>query len=169
MALATYTVTYLRTHTATFVADNMRNLLRDLIHAVGLDPYDLLDDWSVIGRGVRTWLESGHLQKIIIEFYRLGSGSAVARWDFPINYDGSGVDDDMWVDKEHLRRTISKADRPPPGCKYRVVLINGPGRPDVPGFVATTLLLTEGLVSRATGTVIATRDIMASIEYWRSA
>ena len=59
MALATYTVTYLRTHTATFVADNMRNLLRDLIHAVGLDPYDLLDDWSVIGRGVRTWLESG--------------------------------------------------------------------------------------------------------------
>lgn len=169
MALATYTVTYLRTHTATFVADNMRNVLRDIIRDVGLDPSDLLDDWDVIGRGVRTWLESGHLQKIIIEFYWHGSSSAVTRWDFPINYNGSGVDDDMWVDREHLRRTIAKADRPPLGCKYRVVLINGPGRPYVPGFVATTLLSTEGLVNRSAGTVIATRDIMASIEYWKSA
>jgi|SRR2546428_4919414 len=167
MASATATFTYNRTHTVTFVADNMRNVLGYIIREAGLDPSNLSDDWIVIGRGVRTWLETRDLLEITLEFYWPGSDSATGRWDFPINYDGSGVDDDMWVDKEHLRRTVAKAVPPPLGCKYRVVLVTRPERPDVPGFVATTLRSTGKLESRCTGTVVATGDIRASIKYWR--
>jgi len=167
MPIATHTFTFNRTHTSTFVADNMRNVLRDIIRDVGLSPTDLLDDWNIIGQGIRTWLQTSHLEEVVIEFYELGSNSASARWDFPINYDGSGVSDDMWVDKEHLRRTIAKATRPSSNCKYRVVLMTKPGRPDVPGFVSTTLRSTGKLESRSTGTMIATGDIMASMRYWR--
>ena len=39
---STYTFTFNRTHTATFAADAMRNVLRDLLVAVGLDPLSLI-------------------------------------------------------------------------------------------------------------------------------
>ena len=42
-------------------------------------------------------METGHLTKLIIEFYQPGSNTASGRWDFPIRYDGTDIDD-MWVD-----------------------------------------------------------------------
>src|SRR5690348_1311005 len=100
-----YTYAYSYAHNVTFVADNMRNVLRDVIRENGLNPYELMVQWdSWIARGVRTWLDSGHLNTIVIEFYRPGRTEVSARWDFPIEYTGSGVDDDMWLDKSHLRQ-----------------------------------------------------------------
>jgi hypothetical protein len=161
------TFAYTRTHTATYVADNMRNQLKRIIQAAGLSPEDLVDSWDVLGEAVRTWLRSGHLKKVILEFYKPGSDKLEGRWDFDIDYDGSGVDDDMWVDREHLRRTIEKAGQPPSGCRYRVVLRHDPGAPGVTGMSSATLRATEGFVSRAAGTSIATADIMAGLNYWR--
>src|SRR5690349_19290167 len=103
--MSTATFTYNRTHTATFVADNMRNVLRDIISWSGLDPTKLADDWLIVGEAVRTWLQSEDLLEITLEFFMPGSDRIVARWDFPIRYDGSGTDDDMWVAKEHIKRT----------------------------------------------------------------
>lgn len=169
MAISTYTTTFTRAHTATFVADNMRNVLRDIIRENGLDPTRLMDLWDgPTGDAARIWLEGGYLKKITIEFYRPGSLRAATRWDFPIRYDGSGVDDDMWVDWQHLRRTLAKAAPPPSDCVYCVILRLWPGAPDVPGMGDAKLRSTEGLVSRETGTVIATPDIMISIRYWRA-
>ncbi|MFC3070499.1 HORMA domain containing protein [Phenylobacterium soli] len=161
------TFTYTRTHTATYVADNMRNQLKRIIQAAGLSPEDLADSWNVLGEAVRTWLRSGHLRKVILEFYKPGSDKLEGRWDFDIDYDGSGVDDDMWVDREHLRRTIEKAGQPPPGCVYRVVLRHDPEAPMVTGMSSTDLRATDGFTSRAAGTSIATSDIMAGLNYWR--
>ncbi len=166
---ATYTLTYTRTHTATFVSDNIRNVVRDIIREGGLDPTKLMDDWQTVGPAIKTWLESGHLEKIVIEFYVEGSSRASARWDFPITYDGSGVDDDMWVSKEHIIRTIAKASKPPNNAVYRVVLTNKPGRPDVPGMSSTEFKSTEGMICRSAGTSIATSDVMAGLQYWRAA
>lgn len=161
------TFTYTRTHTATYVADNMRNQLKRIIQAAGLDPADLADSWEVLGEAVRSWLRSGHLRLVILEFFKPGSDYLEGRWDFEIDYDGSGVDDDMWVDREHLQRTIEKAGRPPAGCKYRVVLRHGPGAPSVDGMFSTSLRATDGFTSRAAGTSIATADITAGLNYWR--
>lgn len=166
--MATHTLTYSRTHTANFVAGKMGNILRDIIRESGLDPTDMVDDWKIAGKATEIWLTGGYLEKIVLEFYLPGSENAEARWDFPIEYNGSGVDDDMWVQKQHILKTIAKAKAPPSGCRYRVVLITAAGRPDVAGMTSTTLRSTEGLVCRNSGTAVATNDIMAGLSYYRA-
>lgn len=167
---STYTLTYSRTHTSTFVSDNIRNVLRDIILEGDLDPTKLMDSWtSVLGRAARRWLESGHLTSVVIEFYLPGSNVAAARWDFPISYDGSGSDDDMWISKRHIIRTIAKAKKPPKNAVYRVILTHAIGAPHVDGMYDTEFKSTEGLVCRSSGTAIATPDIMAGLRYWRTA
>lgn len=165
---ATYAITYARTHTATFVSDNIRNVLRDIIRESGIDPTKLMDDWQTLGRAAKAWLESGHLYEVVIEFFTEGSSIAAARWDIPINYDGSGDDSDMWYSKEHLLRTIAKAVKPPANAKYRVILRHRPGAEEVSGMVDTEFKSLNGLVSRNAGIAIATPDIMAGLRYWRA-
>lgn len=163
------TTAYTRSHTSTFASDNMRNVLRDIIRDHGLDPTALMDSFErVLGRAIRTWMETGHLQKITIEFYRPGTGKLDTRWDFPIRYDGNGSDD-MWVDWDHLHSSMAKAQPPSRDCRYEVILSTKPGRPDVDGMASCQFRPTDGLVARETGTVIATPDIMASATYWRAA
>ncbi|MBO6655889.1 MAG: hypothetical protein JJ934_03295 [Pseudomonadales bacterium] len=167
---STFTLTYSRTHTAVFVSDSIRNVLRDIVIEGGLKPTRLVDSWGGnLGRAIRTWLESGDLISISLEFYMPGSDDAVARWDFPIKYDGSGADDDMWVSKRHIKNTIAKADKPPQGAVYRVIATHRPGAADVDGMVDAEFKSTTGLVCRSTGTAIATPDIMAGMKYWRTA
>jgi hypothetical protein len=159
--------TYTRAHTSVFVSDKLRNFLKILVRHYDLDPQDVVDAWSTwVDRAARAWLESGHLRSIVIEFYRPGSNVASARWDFPIRYDGNGVDD-MWVDRLFLEDSFAKAKAPPPSCSYRIVLMTDPSRPDVPGVSPTTLRSISGLVARDAGTVIATPDLMASARYYR--
>jgi len=167
-ALATSVHTLARTHTSVFVSDKLRNFLKLLVRHYGLDPQGVLDAWSDwVDRATRTWLESGDLTTIIIEFYWPGLDVAIARWDFPIRYDGNGVDE-MWIDRMFFEDSLPKASAPPVGCSYRIVLLTSPGRPDVPGVGSTTLRSTNGLVAREVGTIIATPDIMASARYFRS-
>jgi hypothetical protein len=160
--------TFARTHTSVFVSDKLRNFVKLLIRHYGLDPQGVVDAWSSwVDRAARTWLESGHLTDIVIEFYWPGSTSAVARWDFPIRYDGNGVDD-MWIDRLFFEDSLSKAKVPPAGCSYRIVLKTSQGEPPVAGVGDCKLLSTAGLVRREAGTIIATPDIMASARYYRS-
>lgn len=163
---ATIVSAYARTHTAKFVSDKMRNLLKILILYHNLDPTALMDAWTGwVDRAARHWLESGHLQKFIIEFYKPGTTVALARWDFPIRYDGNGVDE-MWIDREFMEGSFAKAAAPPAGCTYRILLL-APGGAHVPGTEDTSFLSLNGLVAREAGTVIATPDIMASMAYYK--
>lgn len=158
---------YARTHTSVYVSDKLRNLLKLLVRYHGLDPQQVVDAWSDwVDRAARTWLESGHLRAIVIEFYWPGSDVAAARWDFPIRYDGDGVDE-MWVDRLFFEDSLAKAKAPPAGCSYRIVLQTRPNEPHVDGVGSTTLRTVAGLVAREIGTVIATPDIMASAKYYR--
>lgn len=166
--MSTFTIAFNRTHTSVFASDNMRNLLKVIIDMSDLDPEKLVDDWEIVGPAVQLWLQTGHLVQITLEFFTPGSNQACARWDFPITYDGSGVDGDMWADKGLLRRTIAKAGRPPKNASYEVILATRPGRPDMPGMGPATFRSTDGLIGRASGTAIATPDIMATLKYWRA-
>ena len=158
---------YARSHTSTYVSDKLRNLLKLLVRSYGLEPQKVVDAWSDwVHRAARTWLESGHLDAIIIEFYWPSSDVAVARWDFPIRYDGNDIDE-MWVDRLFFQDSLAKAKAPPAGCSYRVVLSTKPGRPPVDGVGPTTMRSINGLQAREVGTVIATPDIMASARYYR--
>ena len=158
---------YARTHTATYVSDKLRNLLKLLVRHHGLDPQKIADAWSNwVDRAARRWLESGHLTAIVLEFYYPWSDSALAVWRFPIRYDGNGVDE-MWVDRFFLEDSIAKAKAPPADSSYRIVLMHNDNAPYVEGLSSTTLRSTAGLVSREIGTVISTPDIMASARYLR--
>lgn len=155
------------THNIVFLSDNLRNTLREVIRENGISPEKLMQDWETLERGIRTWLRSGHLKNVIVEFFKPGASVASARWDFPIGYVGTGVHDDMWFDKSHLRQLIAKSARPSSDCSYRVVLRTDPGEPFVPGFVDCSLLSTGTLAARQAGTVIATGHMTAAVTYWR--
>src|SRR6266852_1223541 len=133
MATHVYSHVYTQTHSIVFLSDNLRNTLREILRENGINPSKLMQDWRDIERGIRPWLESGHLMSVVIEFSRPGSSMASARWEFPIRYDGSGVDEDMWLDKAYLRQLIAKSARPTIDCIYRIVLSVGPGAPKVDG------------------------------------
>ena len=163
----THTFTFTRAHTATFASDAMRNVLRDVIRSVGLDPTDLVSGWTRNGLAARTWLKSGDLRMLVLEFYAPGSTKVEARVDLPVAYDGSGVDDDMWVDRDHIRRSIAKIGKLPAGCRYDVIFSVVPGAPPVDGFTDTTFRNTSGLAKRSAGSVIVTPDIVAGLQYWK--
>jgi hypothetical protein len=164
---ATFTSAYSRTHTAKYVADKMRNVLKYLISYYSLNPTALLDAWSQwVDAGARELLERNDLQKIIIEFYKPGSDEALGRWDFPIRYDGNGADE-MWVDREFLEGSFAKTSLPPAGCIYRVLLLPRDGAVLPSGMSYTKFKSVNGLVGREAGTIIATPDIMASMMYYK--
>ena len=167
MSVYAYSTAYTQAHSIVFLSDNLRNTLREVIRENGLTPEKLMGDWAVVGPGITALLQSGHLTEVVVEFFKPGTSQASARWEFPITYSGSGVDDDMWLDKAYLRQLIAKAARPTPDCTYRVVLRHTPGAPDVPGLVGATLLSTGNLVARQAGTVIATGHVSAGATYWK--
>jgi hypothetical protein len=167
MSTHTYSHTYNQTHSFVFLSDNMRNTLREVIRENGISPDKLMQDWSTIERGVRTWLASGHLNNIVVEFFKPGASEASARWDFPIGYNGAGVDDDMWLDKNYLRQLIAKAKRPTSDCTYRILLCTNDGAPAVSGFTSCSFLSTGQMSARQAGTVIATGHVTAGATYWR--
>ncbi len=165
--MGTYTQTFTQTHSIVFLSDNLRNTLREVIRENGLSPNKLMQDWGTIERGIQTWLHSGHLNNIVVEFFRPFASVTTARWEFPIGYTGSGVDDDMWLDKTYLRQLIAKSAHPSTDCTYRILLCTDTGAPQVAGFTSCTFLSTNGMSARQAGTVIATGHMTAGATYWR--
>ena len=165
--VSSYTRTFTQTHSIVFLSDNLRNSLREVIRENGISPDKLMQEWDTIERGIQTWLRSGHLNNIVVEFFRPGATVASARWDFPIGYAGSGVNDDMWLDKNYLRQLIAKSARPNRDCTYRIILCTDAGAPSVSGFCGCSFLSTGNLAARQAGTVIATCHMTAGVTYWR--
>lgn len=163
----TSSIAYARSHTAAYVSDKIRTLMKRLIRTYGLDPQALADAWDEwVERAARTWMETGHLYGFVIEFYRVGGTVALGRWDFPIRYDGDG-EAALWVDDDHFAASIAKAGAPPSGCTYRILLQTHAGRPEVPGVITTNYLSIGNLTPRETGTMIVTPDLMASARYYK--
>jgi len=146
----------------------MRAALTRLLEGVGLSPARLVDDWLVIGNAVTTWLSSGDLEMVTVEFYTRGTSVACGRWDIPVNYGTSEISNDMWLDRSHLAGAIAKAPRPPATALYRIVLAKKAGAPAVEGMSDTEYLGTGSMVSRATGTIIASPGLSAGLTYWRN-
>jgi hypothetical protein len=158
---------FTQAHSIVFMSDNMRNTVREVIRENGISPDKLMQDWDTIERGIQTWLRSGHLNNIVVEFFKPGASEASARWEFPIEYTSSGVDDDLWLDKNYLRQLIAKAKRPTSDCTYRVLLCVDDDAPMVSGFSRQSFLSTGQMSARQAGTVIATGHMTAGATYWR--
>lgn len=156
------------THSVVYVADNILKSLKDIIRLSGLDPSKLANDWDVNMRGIQTWLASGDLRSVILEIFDPKTDALVGRWDIDVVY-STGLDDDgqFWTDTDQIRYAVRKAGLMPSEARYRLVVDNKPGRPDVSGWSSTTYRSTDGFVRQSLGSTIEHNGLGGSTAYWR--
>jgi len=156
------------THSVTYVTDKLLKSIKDVIRLSGLDPSKFADDWNWMERGIKTWLDTHDLEKVVLEVYEPKTDKLVGRWDFEIFYGFSG-DGSFFVDPDVINYHIRKQGVLPNTCKYRIVATTKPGRPDVQGWTKTTFRSTDGFVRQSIGTTIDGSGLSTTSAYWRKA
>jgi hypothetical protein len=157
------------THSVIYVTDNILRSLKDIVRLSGLDPAKLVGEWRTIERGVRTWIESGHLERIVLEVYDPNTNALVNRWDVEISYEWAGGDGQFWTDTEAIRFAIRKAGVAPETARYDLKATLKPGSADVVGWSATTLRGTTGMIQQRIGTTVEGNGLSGSFSYYRRA
>lgn len=160
---------YSYTHSITYVADNVLKSLKDIIRLSGMDPTKLIDEWESIHRAMRAWMDSGHLEKVVLEVFNPATNILVLRWDIDIVYQWSAGDGTFYTDTEQLRYHIRKTGLAPADARYEVLLKNKQGRPDVTGWSPTSFRATDAMVRQSLGATIEHSGLGASAAYWRTA
>lgn len=51
------------------MAENILKSLKDIIRLSGMDPGKLSDEWVSIHSAMKAWLDSGHLEKVVLEVF----------------------------------------------------------------------------------------------------
>lgn len=164
----TTVATYSRTHSVTYVADNVMKSLKDIIRLSGMDPVKLTNEWESTHRAIRTWLASEHLVKVVLEIYNPATDSLVLRWDVDIIYGWADGDGSFYTDTDQLRYHIRKAGVAPASASYEILLKNKPGEPHVDGWGPGAFRSTDGLVRQSLGSTIEHSGLGASAAYWRT-
>lgn len=163
----TSVATYSRTHSVTYVADNILKSLKDIIRMSGMDPTNFVNNTEINIRGLKAWLESEDLEKIYLEISNPATGALILRWDIAVNYSWSNGDGTFWTDTDQLRWHIRKAGVAPANAKYELLLKTKPGRPDVAGWTKASARSTDGMVRQSLGSTIEHNGLGASASYWR--
>jgi hypothetical protein len=154
------------THSVTYVADNILKSFKDIIRLSGLDPAKLANDWDSNMRAIKAWLDTGHLEKVILEVFDPRNSELIVRWDIDIVYGWSG-DGSFWTDTEQLRYHIRKAGLAPSAATYDVLLKTKPGRPEVAGWGPGSSRSTDGFVRHSLGSTVEHYGLGGSAAYWR--
>ncbi len=165
--MSTFVVVNTYSHSVTYVTDNILRSLQDIVRQSGLNPSKISDQWDVLERGIKKWIETEDLEELTLEVFNPKTDALIGRWDFTIFYrytDGSGS---FYVDTEQVKDAIKKAGVWPSDAQYRIVADTKPGRPDVIGWSKTTLRSTEGFVKQSIGTSIEGAGLSAGGSYWR--
>ena len=156
------------THSVTYLADNMLRSIKDIIRESGLSPEKLTNEWPALQRRIGAWLQSRHLERVILEVFDPKDGTLIGRWDFDIVY-GTQGDGRLWADTDDIKYHILKAGRWPGHCDYQVIAVTTSGRPEVSGWSSTTLRSTDGFVRQSIGTTIDGNGLSTGTAYWRRA
>lgn len=154
------------THSVTYVTDKLLTSIKNIVRLSGLSPAKLADDWGVLERGIKKWLDTEDLEQLHLEVYNPRTDRLVGRWDFEIYYGFQG-DGAFWQDPDAIKYHIQKQGLWPSECNYRVVATTKLGRPDVPGWSRTSLRSTDGFVKQSIGTTIDGSGLSTGTGYWR--
>lgn len=165
--MSTFVAVNTYTHSVTYVTENILRSLQDIVRQSGLDPSQISNEWEVLERGVRTWIESKHLETIVLEVYNPKTDALIGRWDIDIAYDWRGDSGRFWVDTDQIKAAIKKAGVWPSESKYRIVCSNKDGCPQVFGWSSTTLRSTAGMIKQSLGTTIEHNGLGAGASYYR--
>ena len=158
---------YSYTQSVTYVADNILKSLKDIIRLSGLDPAKLVNSWESNMRALRAWLDSGHLQRVVLEIYHPETDALITRWDVDVVYSWSSGDGSFWTDTEQLKYHILKAGVAPSAAVYRLLMDHKDGRPDVEGWSKSSYRSTDGMVRQSLGSTVEHSGLGASAAYWR--
>ena len=158
---------YSYTHSVTYVADNILKSFKDIIRLSGLDPSGLVDGWESNMTALQTWLQSGHLEAVILEIFDPKTDNLVGRWDIDIVYSVGGGDGGFWTDTDQIKYAVRKAGLLPSEARYRLLLDNKPGRPDVDGWGPASYRSTNGFARHSLGSTIEHNGLGGSAAYWR--
>ncbi|MCW5737306.1 MAG: HORMA domain containing protein [Enhydrobacter sp.] len=159
---------YSYTHSVTYVADNILKSFKDIIRLSGLDPTLLVEEWDSTMLALKTWLASGHLTCVVLEVYNPKTDALIGRWDVDVVYGAAG-DGNFWTDTDQIKYHIRKAGLWPSEARYRLILQNKAGRPDVRGWNSTSFRSTDGFVRHSLGSTIEHNGLGGSAAYWRKA
>lgn len=155
------------TYSVTYVADNILKSFKDIIRLSGLDPGKLVADWETNMRALRAWLNSGHLERVVLEVFNPKTGALVVRWDIDIVYNWSSGDGSFWTDTEQLKYHIRKAGLAPSDASYDMLLHTKPGEPEVAGWSTGSYRPTDGMVRHSLGSTIEHYGLGGNAAYWR--
>ena len=155
------------THSVTYVADNILKSMKDIIRLSGLDPTNLVDGWSSNMRALQIWLGSQHLETVVLEIFDSKSDALVGRWDIDVIYTTGSGDGGFWTDTEQIKYHVRKAGLTPREAKYRLLLQNKHGRPDVQGWGPAEYRSTNGFVRHSLGSTIEHNGLGGNAAYWR--
>lgn len=156
-------------YSATHVATNMLRGLKQIIAGCGLSTSRIMGEWEVLEDGIATWVDSGHLEKLVLEVWDSKNlDKLIGRFDFTIDYDyyGSG-DGDLWLDSDTVAWAIKKNGSYASRCEYRVVARTASGAPAVDGWSSTTLRSTAGMREHSIGTALGGGALGAGLSYWK--
>lgn len=163
----TTVATYSYTHSVTYVADNILKSIKDIIRLSGLDPEQFSSDWASNLLAIKTWLNSGHLERVILEVYDPISDGLIIRWDVDVVYTWAAGVGSFWTDTDQLKYAIRKAGVTPSQARYSLLLQNKPGRPDIQDWGPASYRSTDGMVKQSLGTTVEHSGLGANSGYWR--
>lgn len=155
-------------HSVTYVTNKLLMSIQNVIRWSGLSPEKLVNDWIVLERGIKKWLETQDLTQLVLEVFNPTTNTLIGRWDLEVFYGYVG-DGSFWVDTDDIRYHIQKAGVWPTTCDYKVIATTRPYRPDVEGWSRTTFRSTEGFVKQSIGTTIDGSGLSVGTGYWRKA
>jgi hypothetical protein len=167
--MTTSVAVYSYTHSVTYVADNILKSFKNIIWLSGLNPGKFAADWETNLRALKTWLDTGDLQKVVLEVFNPNTGALIIRWDIEVVYNWSSGDGSFWTDTEQLKYHIRKAGVAPADADYDILLHCKPGRPDVLGWGKGAYRSTDGFVKHSLGTTIEHSGLGGNAAYWRRA
>lgn len=155
------------THSVTYVADNILKSFKDIILMSGLNPEIFSEKRESNLRAIRTWIESRHLERVILEIFDPRTNKLVTRWDIDVEYNWSSGDGSFYTDTDQLRYHILKAGLAPSQARYSLIAVTSPGEPSVPGWSDCTMRSTDGMVRQSLGSTIQHNGLGGNSSYWR--
>jgi hypothetical protein len=154
------------THVIAHMTDKMLLSLGNIIRDSGLSMDRFSEQRPSYERAIKAWMQSGHLEKVLLEVFDPTTNSLVKRWDLEVYTDGDG-ELGLWCDLADIKYHLQKAGRVPATCRYDVIVFTKAGRPDVHGWSSCGLRDTSKLQQISLGTAIAAGNSGARVAYWR--
>ena len=105
---------------------------------------------------------------MVLEVFDPSTHKLIGRWDIDVVYGAAG-DGSFWTDTDQIKYHIRKAGLWPSQAKYRLLMHNRPGRPDVPGWGPAEYRSTEGFTRQSLGPTTEHNGLGGSAAYWRKA